>query len=238
MKDNIENPKRQVGRSVARLESRAKVTGAADYTHNVVLPRMLHAKVVRSTQAHARIVSIDTTAAAAAPGVFKVITAKDILKVIPDPHYGPAFHDQPILAIEKVRHIGEPVAVVLSTDAHAAEAAAALVKVEYETLPAVFDEVEAAQSTAVLVHETLRPAGTFPDLKHLAGRKGTNVALDYRLRHGDTEKAFAEAAHVFDHTFRTQQVMHVPLEPMISIAEPAERGIIVHTASQSPSFVR
>ncbi|WP_054076053.1 xanthine dehydrogenase family protein molybdopterin-binding subunit [Comamonas testosteroni] len=232
------NNDRQVGRRVDRLESRAKVTGTADYTHNVALKRMLHAKIVRSTQAHANIVSIDTSAAAALPGVHMVITAKDVLRIIPDPHYGPAFHDQPILAIEKVRHIGEPVAVVLAEDVHVAEAAMDLVVVEYETLPAVFDEVTAAHSSDVLVHDVLKPAGTFPDLKHLGGRKGTNVALDYRLRHGDVDKAFAEAAHVFDHTFRTQQVMHVPLEPMVSIAEPQGRGIVIHTASQSPSFVR
>ncbi len=232
------NSQPQVGRRIDRLESRSKVTGTADYTHNVELPRMLHAKVVRSAHAHARILSIDTAGAAAHPGVFKVVTARDVMKVIPDPHYGPAFHDQPILAIEKVRHIGEPVAVVLAEDWHVAEAAAGLVNVEYEVLPAVFDEVQAASSTDVLVHDVLRPAGTFPDLKHLAGRKGTNVALDYRLRHGNVEQAFATAHRVFDHTFRTQQVMHVPLEPMISIAEPHDGRMIIHTASQSPSFVR
>jgi CO/xanthine dehydrogenase Mo-binding subunit len=236
--NDTNTPQPQVGRRVDRLESRSKVTGTADYTHNVVLPRMLHAKVVRSAHAHARIVSIDTSAAAAMPGVFKVVTAADVLKIIPDPHYGPAFHDQPILAIEKVRHIGEPVAVVLADDVHVAEAAAGLVNVEYEVLPAVFDEVKAANDTSILVHDVLKPAGTFPDLKHLAGRKGTNVALDYRLRHGDVDQAFATAARVFDHTFRTQQVMHVPLEPMISIAEPHDGGMIIHTASQSPSFVR
>ncbi len=237
MNDPTTTP-RQVGRRVDRIESRAKVTGTADYTHNLVLPRMLHAKIVRSTHAHARILSIDTRAAAALPGVFKVVTAKEVMQVIPDPHYGPAFHDQPILAIEKVRHIGEPVAVVLSDDVHVAEAAAALVRVEYQVLPAVFDEVQAANSAEVLVHDVLRPAGTFPDLKHLAGRKGTNVALDFRLRHGDVDKAFAEAAHVFDHTFRTQQVTHVPLEPMITLAELQGNGLLVHTSSQSPSFVR
>lgn len=232
------SPGGQVGRRIDRLESRAKVTGTADYTHNVSLPRMLHAKVVRSTHAHARILAIDTHAAAAYPGVFRVVTAREVMELIPDPHYGPAFHDQPILAIEKVRHIGEPVAVVLAGDVHVAEAAAGLVRVDYETLPAVFDEVRAAQNTDVLVHDVLRPAGTFPDLKHLVGRKDTNVALDFRLRHGDTDAAFSKAARVFDHTFRTQQVMHVPLEPMISIAEPDGRGIVIHTASQSPSFVR
>ncbi|MBL0918574.1 MAG: xanthine dehydrogenase family protein molybdopterin-binding subunit [Hydrogenophaga sp.] len=227
----------QVGRRVDRLESIAKVTGAADYTHNLELPRMLHAKLVRSPHAHARILGIDTREAAAMPGVAMVVTAREVMRLIPDPHYGPAFHDQPILAIDKVRHVGEPVAVVLASDPHVAEAAAGVVAVDYERLPAVFDEVEAATSN-VLVHDVLKPAGTFPDLKHLAGRKGTNVALDYRLRHGDVDKAFAEAAHVFDHTFRTQQVMHVPLEPMVTVAELQKGGIVIHTASQSPSFVR
>ncbi|MGC4396446.1 xanthine dehydrogenase family protein molybdopterin-binding subunit [Hydrogenophaga crocea] len=234
---DIRTPDPQVGRRMDRLESVAKVTGTADYTHNVELPRMLHAKVVRSPHAHARILGIDTRAAQDMPGVTHVITAQDVIRRIPDPHYGPAFHDQPILAIEKVRHVGEPVAVVLAGDPHAAEAAAGLVVVDYEVLPAVFDEVEAATST-VLVHDALKPAGTFPDLKHLAGRKGTNVALDYRLRHGDVAKAFAEAAQVFDHTFKTQQVMHVPMEPMVTVAEPQGEGIVIHTASQSPSFVR
>ena len=223
------SPEPQIGRRLDRLESVAKVTGAADYTHNLELPRMLHAKVVRSPHAHARILGIDTREAAAMPGVVHVVTAREVMRLIPDPHYGPAFHDQPILAIEKVRHVGEPVAVVLANDPHAAEAAAGLVNVDYEVLPAVFDEVEAAASK-VLVHDALKPAGTFPDLKHLAGRKGTNVALDYHLRHGDADKAFAEAAHVFDHTFKTQQVMHVPMEPMVTVAEPQDGGLLIHRA--------
>ncbi len=227
----------QVGRPMERLEARAKVTGTADYTHNLRLPRMLHAKVVRSPHAHARILSIDTRAAAAVPGVVRVVTAQDVMQVIPAPYYGPAFHDQPILAVDKVRHAGEPVVAVVANDPHVAEAAAALVNVEYEPLPAVFNEVEATTSP-VRVHETLKPAGTFPDLKHLAGRKDTNVALDFRLRYGDADKALAEAHRVFDHTFTTQQVMHVPLEPMVTVAEPVEDRMVVHTASQSPSFVR
>jgi CO/xanthine dehydrogenase Mo-binding subunit len=237
----IERPgtatQRQVGRSLNRLEARAKVTGRTEYTHNLVLPRMLYGKILRSTVAHGRIVGIDASVARAMPGVHAVYTAEDILRVIPDPYYGPAFHDQPILAIDKVRHVGEPVAVVLADDPDIAEEATHLIMVEYEELPAVFNEVEAA-SSPVLVHDVLKPAGTFPDLKHLAGRKGTNVALDFQLRRGDVESAFASAAHVFEHTFRTQQVMHTPLEPMVSIAEPGDDAITIHTASQSPSFVR
>jgi CO/xanthine dehydrogenase Mo-binding subunit len=186
---------------------------------------------------HGRIKSIDTEAAAKYPGVHRVITSEDVRKVIPEPYYGPAFHDQPILAVDKVHYVGEPVAVVLAADPHVAEEASSLIVADYEELPAVFDEVDAARNE-VLVHEELRPAGTFADLKHLKGRRGTNVALDFRLRRGDVDKAFAEAAHVFEHTFRTQKVLHAALEPFASIADWNESGLTLHTASQGPSFVR
>ena len=114
----------QVGRSVPRLEAREKVTGRAEYTHNLRLPGMLYGKVFRSTVAHGRIKSIDVSAARAVPGVHRVVTSEDVLKVIPHPYYGPAFHDQPILAIGKVHYVGEPVAVVLADDPHVADAAA------------------------------------------------------------------------------------------------------------------
>src|SRR5947209_6112331 len=87
----------QIGRSLPRLEAREKVTGRAEYTHTMRLPGMLHAKIYRSTVAHGRIKSIDASAARKLPGVYRVVTAEDIIEVIPDPYYGPAFHDQPIL---------------------------------------------------------------------------------------------------------------------------------------------
>ena len=208
----------QVGRSVSRLEAHAKVTGHAEYVHNLRLPGMLYGKIFRSTVAHGLIKSIDVSAARAVEGVHRVITSEDIRKVIPNPYYGPAFHDQPILAIDKVHYVGEPVAVVLAADPHVADEAAQLIVAEYEEMPAVFDEVEATTSP-IIVHEVLKPAGTFPDLKHLQGRRHTNVALDFQLRRGDVDRAFKAADHVFEHTFRTQQVMHTPLEPFVSVAE-------------------
>ena len=226
-----------IGQSIPRLESNDKATGRAEYIHTMRLPGMLHAKVFRSDTPHGRILSIDTAEAAALPGVHGVYTGEDILKVMPVPYYGPAFHDQPILALEKVRYVGEPVAVVLAEDPHVAEEAAQLIYAEYEELPAVYDEVEAMTSEAI-VHEELKPAGTFPDLKHLVGRRDTNVALDYHLRRGEMEGVFADAAHVFEHTFRTQQTMHTPLEPMATLAEQREGRLILHSSSQSPSFVR
>ena len=181
----------QVGRGIPRLEARAKVTGRAEYVHNLRLPGMLHGKIFRSTVPHGRIRRIDTGAARALAGVHRVVTIDDVLRLIPHPYYGPAFHDQPILAHQKVRHVGEPVAVVLAADPHVAEQAVQLIDAEYEELPAVYDEVEAMTSGAI-VHDVLKPAGTFPDLKHLAGRRDTNVALDFQLVRGDVDKAFAD----------------------------------------------
>src|ERR1700682_2091276 len=106
----------QVGRSVPRLESWLKVTGRAEYVHNLRLPGMLYAKLFRSSVAHGRIKRIDTEAARALAGVHSVVTAKDVMSIVPDPYYGPAFHDQPVLAVDKVRYVGEPVAVVLASD--------------------------------------------------------------------------------------------------------------------------
>jgi CO/xanthine dehydrogenase Mo-binding subunit len=228
---------RQIGRPLPRLEARAKVTGAAEYVHNLRLPGMLHGKIFRSAVPHATIRTLDVAAARAMPGVFSVVTIADIHTVIPDPYYGPAFHDQPILAEGKVRHIGEPVAVVLAEDAKTAERGCRAITARYDELPAVTDEVEAANSP-VHVHDALRPAGAFADLKHLIGRRDTNVALDFHLRHGDPEGALAAAGRVFEHTFRTQQVMHTPLEPHVSVAEAGGSGVTIHTASQNPSFVR
>jgi CO/xanthine dehydrogenase Mo-binding subunit len=227
----------QVGRSVPRLESWLKVTGRAEYVHNLRLPGMLYGKIFRSTLAHGRIRRIDVAAAQAVGGVHRVVTGEDIRKLVPEPYYGPAFHDQPILALDKVRYVGEPVAVVLASDPHVAEEAAHLIVAEYEELPAVYDEVEAMTSRAI-VHDELKPAGTFPDLKHLKGKTNTNVALDFHLRRGDAQAALKGAHRVFEHRFRTQQVMHTPLEPLVSVAESTERSLVIHTASQSPSFVR
>ena len=230
---------REVGRPILRLESTAKVDGSVEYIHNLHLPGMLYGRIHRSSIPHGRIVKVDASAALAVEGVHAVFTAEDVAGIVPNPYYGPAFHDQPILALGKVRYVGEPVAIVLAADPHAAEEAADLVAVEYEPLEAVFDEVAAAAPGAPILHDELRPAGTFADLKHLAGRRGTNVALDAHVRHGSVAKGFADAEHVFEHTFRTGKVIHAAFEPIVTVAEPqGAHGLTIHTASQSPSFVR
>jgi CO/xanthine dehydrogenase Mo-binding subunit len=228
-----------VSRSVPRLEGVAKVTGTAEYIHHLRLPGMLYGKIVRSTVPHARIVAIDASAARELPGVHSVITGADVQALVPNPYYGPAFHDQPVLALEKVHHVGEPIAVVLAADPHVAADGADLVAVEYEELEPVFDEVAATQPGAPIVHDVLKPAGTFADLKHLQGKRATNIALDAQVRHGDVDAGFAEADHIFEDAFTSGQVMHTPLEPMVTVAETRTgKELTIHTSSQSPSFVR
>jgi len=228
-----------VGQSIRRLEGHAKVTGTAEYIHHLRLHGMLHGKIHRSAVAHGRIVRIDSSAALALAGVHAVITIDEVMTLAPNPYYGPAFHDQPILAHEKVRYVGEPVAVVLASDPHIADEAADLIQVEYDPIDPVFDEVAAARPGAPIIHDVLKPAGMFTDLKHLGGRSGTNVALDARVRRGDVAKGFAQADRVFEDTFRTGKVIHATFEPMVSVAElNGADGLTIHTASQSPSFVR
>jgi CO/xanthine dehydrogenase Mo-binding subunit len=227
----------QVGRPVPRLEGRDKVTGRAEYTHTLRLPGMLHAKIFRSTVPHGRIRKVDTSAAKKVPGVMHVVTIDDVKKVLPNPYYGPAFHDQPILADGKVRFVGEPVAVVLAADPHVADEAVQLITADYEELPAIYDEVEAL-TTNIYVHDELKPAGTFADLKHLKGARNTNLALDYKLRRGDFDKAYATAEHKFEHEFRTQKVLHLSFEPFACICDYKDTHVTFYDATQGPSFVR
>src|SRR6266851_2139649 len=227
----------QIGRSLSRVEGRDKVTGRVEYVHTMRLPGMLVAKLFRSTVAHGHITSIDTSAAKKMPGVLHVVTIDDVRKLIPDPYYGPAFHDQPILADRKVRFIGEPVAAVIAGDPHVADEAVQLITAEYEELPAVFDEVEALTAKAY-VHDALRPAVTFADLKHLKDAKDTNVALAYKLRRGDFDKAYAAAAHKFEHEFKTQKVLHLSFEPFACICDYQDTHVTFYDSTQGPSFVR
>ena len=228
-----------VGASVPRLEGEAKVTGTAEYIHNLALPGMLHAKIVRSPFPHAAIVGVDSAAAEALPGVHMVITSKEVLDVTSVDRYGPAYQDQPVLAIDRVRFIGEPVACVLAETERIAEEAAGLVEVEYEELPAVFDEIEACDPSAPLVHDQVLASTMFSDLKKLTDRHDTNINLDYRVRRGELEAGLSAADHIFEHVFHTPPTVHTAMEPLVSIGEVGGDGLItVHSATQNPSIIQ
>lgn len=228
-----------VGQSLPRSDGLRKVTGTATYVPNLEREGMAHAVLVRSTRPHARIRAIDPNRARALPGVLAVVTGEDVTRMPGvDPWLGPAFRDQPVLAIERVRFIGEPVAAVVALDRETALAAADLVVTDYEDLPAVFGVLEAAAPGAPLVHDEFKPSKAFADLAHLAGRAATNVCYHYKLRRGDVEAAFRAADRVFEDTFTSPPVQHVPLETHATLAWVEDDVLTVWSTTQTPSFVR
>ncbi len=229
-----------VGRSVYRKDANPKVTGQVLHVGNIEMPGMLHVAVLRSPYAHARITRIDKSKAEKLNGVAVVLTGAEVAKMPGvDPHFGPAFRDQPILAVERVCFVGDPVVAVAAVDLRTAEDALQLVEVEYEPLPAVFDVFEAVKPESPLVHEQHRPAKAFADLAHVKAGQRSNICYHFKLRTGDVEKAFAAADRVFEDTFSSPPAQHVPMETHVTLAYLDEHHRLnVWTASQSPSYVR
>ena len=201
--------RRVAGRAVQRRDLLEKVTGRAVYTVDVVPPGCLHAKVLRSDRAHAQIVSIDTAAAKAAPGVVAVVTADDLGGLFP--RFGHIVADHCILAMGKVRYYGEPVALVVANSVLAAADAVELIDVEYKDLPAVMNPEEATAPGAPLVHEesygasgdeSFTALAATPDAEELAPT--SNVAHENNLEWGDVDAAFASAALVTESDMRTR----------------------------------
>ena len=229
-----------VGQSVHRKDANQKVTGKVLHVRNIEMPGMLHVAVLRSPYAHARIKQIDKSNAEKVSGVAVVLTGAEIAKMPGvDPHFGPAFRDQPILAVEKVCYVGDPVVAVAAVDRRTAEDALQLVEVDYEPLPAVHDVLDAVKPESPLVHEQHRPAKAFADLAHVKSGQRSNICYHFKLRLGDVDKAFAEADRIFEDTFSSPPAQHVPMEPHITLAYWDEHERLnVWTASQSPSYVR
>ena len=139
-----------VGTDVTMVGGLAKVTGTASYTPDLVLPRMLYAKALRSPYPHAKLLRIDASKAEEYPGIVAVVTRDDLGGI--NPYFGPVVDDQPVVATDRVRHVGEPVALVAAETRAIAEEALDLIDVEYEELPAVFDILEAAKPSAPVLH--------------------------------------------------------------------------------------
>jgi len=229
-----------VGQSVYRTDANPKVTGRALHVGNIEMPGMLHVAVLRSPYPHARITRIDKAKAEALGGVAVVLTGAEIAKMPGvDAHFGPAFRDQPMLAVEKVCYAGDPVVAVAAVDKRTAEDALQLVEVDYEPLSAVFDVLEAVKPEAPLVHEHHRPAKAFADLAHVKAGQQSNICYHFKLRTGDVDKAFAEADRVFEDTFSSPPAQHMPMEPHVALVYLDEHERLnVWTSSQSPSYVR
>jgi CO/xanthine dehydrogenase Mo-binding subunit len=230
-----------IGKTFRRLDYETKVTGRAQYLADMSVPGMCHGKILRSPYPHARIIKIDASKALKVPGVVAVLTRDDILQDEGiEPFYGPVFKDQTIVATEKVRHVGDPVAAVAALTVDATEEALRLIEVDYEELPAVLNVDDSLKPDAALVHESVKlPASGFADLAELKPVEGTNVCTHFRLDRGDIQKGFAEADHIFEDTFTLPATQHSFLETHACIAavEPGGR-ITVWATTQNPFVVR
>ena len=230
-----------IGKTFRRLDYETKVTGRAQYLADMSVPGMCHGKILRSPYPHARIKRIDTSKAQKVPGVMAVLTRDDILHDEGiEPYYGPVFKDQTIVAVEKVRHVGDPVAAVAALTVDAAEEALKLIEVDYEELPAVLNVHDAIRQNPILVHEKVRiPESGFADLAELKPVEGTNICTHFRLNRGDIDKGFAEADQIFEDTFTLPATQHCFLETHACIAsvEPGGR-ITVWATTQNPFVVR
>jgi CO/xanthine dehydrogenase Mo-binding subunit len=213
-----------------------KVTGRAVFITDVVVPGMLHGKILRSPHPHARIRGIDVSAAEAMPGVVAILTGADLAGL--DPHWGPSLKDRPLVAIEKVRYVGEPVAVVAAEDERVAEDALDAIDVDYEKLPFVTDAAAAIEPGAPLVHDRMEPLKDFYFRGEAKPVHGTNIFQQYEYAHGDAEQALRDADHVFDDTFTFPMVSHYALEPHCVIASFDENGLTLWSCGQAPSAIQ
>jgi carbon-monoxide dehydrogenase large subunit len=207
-----------------------KVTGAATFVADITVPRMLHAKVLRAVVPHALIRELDTTEAERMPGVVKVVTGRGCSLL-----FGTCLWDQPPLAVDRVRHAGEAVAVVVARTERQAEAAVRKIKVQYEALPFVLDPLEAAGDKAPRLHDRNG------DYRHVAyvvhPVKGTNVFHHYKLRKGDAKAALATCDVTVEDDFEMPLVSHCALEPHGAICRFLPGGDIEIWASNQAPFV-
>ena len=187
-----------VGQRATRPDARLHGLGQTRYINDLAVPNMLHARIKRAGVASARIVRIDTSQAAAMPGVMAVLTGSEI----PVNSFGPSLQDQPVLAAGRVFHAGDGVAAVAAVTEQIAADALERIVVEYEALPAVFDPLEALKDDAPRVHP--------PD---------SNVYATKTIRKGDVDAAMAGAYRVFEGRYRTQMIEHASIEPHAAIAE-------------------
>lgn len=228
-----------VGQNLPMLDAQERVTGRVNYTLNIELPGMLVGKILRSPVPHARIVHIDGTRAERLAGIVAVLTRGDFgSQTGYTGKYGRIFRDQSVVAFDKVRFVGDPVAAVAAVNEDVAEEALSLISVDYEELPAVFDEAEALKPGAPLVHDP-RPEQQpiFSTLiQDLPG--GINLCSHFKLRRGDVERAFRQSDLVFEDVFRSPAAQHVPLEPHVTVAQFFQGKLTLWTSTQMPHAVR
>ncbi|MCZ6450592.1 MAG: xanthine dehydrogenase family protein molybdopterin-binding subunit [Deltaproteobacteria bacterium] len=226
------------GTDVPRVDGVEKVTGKALYTGDIELPGMVYAKILRSPMSHARLVSVDARKAESLAGVLAVLTRHDLSGL--NFNYGATYKDQSIVAVEKVRYVGDPVAAVAAVDEAVAEEALELIDVEYDELPAVTSLDEAIVPGASLVHETESVKAELRGSKYGAPArfKGTNICYYFGYSRGDVVQGFKKSDYVFEDTFRFSKVQHYSLETHVNIAHFNGDKLTVWSSCQDPFNLR
>lgn len=219
-----------IGKSVIRKDAEEKVTGRAKYTNDFQSPSMLYGAKVISPYGHAKIVRIDTSEAQKVEGVKAILAGKHY------PLTGEAIRDKPPIAVDKVRHHGEVVAIVVADSPVQAKAAANLIHVQYELLPVVNSPTQAFQKGAPLVHERL---GEYKKEEDSHPVPGTNIATHIKIRKGNMEKGWGEASTIVEANFSFTPSDHVAMETRCATAEIMPDGrIIIVTSSQAPFMAK
>ncbi|HQU38072.1 MAG TPA: molybdopterin-dependent oxidoreductase, partial [Anaerolineales bacterium] len=204
-----------IGKSLPRVDARGKVTGSSPYSGDLSMPGMLHMKMLFAGRPHARILSIDTSKAEAAPGVAAVYTAKDV----PVNEYGLQWQDQPVLCgpgstkpgADVVRFVGDQVALVVANTEAEAASAVKMIEVEYADLPVVIDAEEAMKPGATRIHE------------HIGD---SNICVHYKIRRGNVDEAFQRSDVIVESEYRTPVQEHAYLQPEAGLAYIDEAGLV------------
>jgi CO/xanthine dehydrogenase Mo-binding subunit len=205
-----------VGHSVPRVDGIEKVTGKAKFLGDLMVPGMLYGKILRSSYPHARILSIDTSKAEALPGVAAVLTAADLGENVP------TYNGRPVIAANRVRYVGEPVAALAAADMEIAEEAMSLVDVQYEEMAPVIGIDAARANDAPLIHED----------------RSDNICSHERVERGNIREGFAQSDLVVEDHFTFPMVYHYAMEPHSVIAHWNDEGVTVWSSAQHPFQVR
>jgi CO/xanthine dehydrogenase Mo-binding subunit len=210
----------------------ARVTGAVRYAEDVDLDGQLHARLVRSPLPHARVIAVDASS-----------VPPDRVLLVPDDvrglgRYGVQIEDETVLALDRVRYVGDVVAAVAGKTPREAEEAAALVQVDYEEVPAVLDVVDAVAPGAHLVHDEIALASGGAAYFGMRPQPGTNVCHRFQLHHGDVDAAWSQADVVVQETYRTPAAQHAAMEPHACVARWDGDRLEVFAGTQTPFNLR
>ncbi|MEM3032510.1 MAG: xanthine dehydrogenase family protein molybdopterin-binding subunit, partial [Nitrososphaerota archaeon] len=222
-----ERVEKWVGKGIKRYEDQRLIRGRGTFVEDIILPNQAYAAILRSTYAHARIVAVDVSKAQAVPGVLKVVTGAEVARLTaPFPQIAPPPGDKVVdypMAVDKVRYMGEPVAVVVAEDPYTAYDALEMIEVEYDPLPVVVDGEKALEKDAPILHEGV----------------GSNVIWNGVYNYGDVEKAFKEAYLVIEERLHFNRFSAIPLENNIIVADydAEDDTLTIYANNQMPMVV-